>query len=119
MQVHTVAFDVANEPEAVEQLKAVAAAGCGQFFAADSAIELRQALHSAGQMTFTVTDPATGESWTGSVGSESLLLPSGTYRLTIEAHPPVDLGVIEINSGSKTTVPLARKPEGFRRSGSH
>jgi hypothetical protein len=119
IQVHTVAFDVGSETEAVEQLKQVAAAGCGQFFLAEGAIELRQALGSAGQMTFTLTDLDTGETWTESVGSAPLRLTGGTYRLTVQAQSPVDLGTVEITPGSTTTVLLARTPEGVRRSDSH
>jgi hypothetical protein len=119
IRVHTVAFDVGSDPEVVEQLKRVAAEGCGQFFEAADAIELQDSLRTAGQMTFTATHPGSGESWTGSVGSEPIHLTSGTYRLTVQTHPAVDLGVVEITEGSTTTVRLIRTPNGIRQSGGH
>lgn len=115
MQVHTVGFDVGNDSAAVEQLEAVAEAGCGQFVAASNADDLRHALRTAGQLTFTVMHPETGETWSGAVGSESLDLPAGTYRVTVQSHPPVEVGSVQITGGTTTKVQLIRSEEGILR----
>ena len=115
MQVHTVGFDVGDDSAAVQQLKAVAEAGCGQFVSATNADDLRQALRTAGLLAFTVTDPETGETWSGAVGSESIELPAGTYRVTVKSHPPVDVGNLQITGGTTTRVQLIKTEEGFLR----
>ena len=115
MQVHTVGFDVGTDSAAVEQLEAVAEAGCGQFVAAANAHDLRHALRTAGQLTFTVTDPDTGETWSGTVGSESMELPAGTYRVTVQSHPPVEVDSLQISGGTTTRVQLIKSEEGILR----
>ncbi|MDX1642988.1 MAG: VWA domain-containing protein [Thermoanaerobaculia bacterium] len=114
MRVHTVGFDVGGAPEAVEQLRAVAEAGCGRFVSAGSADELRSALRTAGSTSFTVTDSASGERWTGTVGGARLEVAAGTYRLRIDGDPPTDLGEVRVEAGEKVTLWLERGPEGLR-----
>lgn len=116
IKVHTVGFDIDGEPEAVAQLKAVAEAGCGRFVSAADAGELQQALQKTTRPTFTLSASASGETRTGAIGAEAIVVPAGTYRLTIEDAGPLDLGEIEIAPGARKKVELVRTAEGFRRS---
>jgi len=60
--------------------------------------------------------PVFCEARTGTIGSDGIVVPAGTYRLTIEDSNPLDLGEIEIAPGARKTVRLVRAADGLRRS---
>ena len=107
LKVHVVGFDVLGTPQAVEQLKQVAEAGGGRFFLAENADQLSQALQEAVRLNYSVWDDQGNLVVTHPVGSP-LEIMSGSYRVEIDASPPLRLDAVQVERGGSTVIELAR-----------
>ncbi len=110
IMVHLIGFGLGNAAdEDAASLRAVANASGGQYVAAGSAEELKEALMQTVATAFSVFKGST-EVATGSLGSEEpLFLPEGDYRIELDSSPPQN---VQISLAPRDRMTLTLQKEG-------
>ncbi len=88
-KLHVIGFAV-DDPVANETLRALAETGKGLYFDADNSAQLADALRQAVELRYQIVTPDGAEVAAGNVGQAPIQLPAGTYRLRINATPPIE-----------------------------
>lgn len=81
-----IGFDVADNPVAVETLRAVAEVGGGSYFDAHDPGMLEKALKEAVQLSYQALNEQGDVLATGLVGGPVLALPPGRYQLRLDSE---------------------------------
>jgi len=84
VRIDVIGLAVETEPEAVQQLRGVAAAGSGAYFSAESTDALRTALRMTAPVVFRVYDADGAVVAVGLLGDPALTLRAGRYTVVIE-----------------------------------
>ena len=114
VRIDVIGLAVEDEPEVVQQLRDIAAAGSGTYFSAESTDALLTALRLAAPVMFSVYD-ADGEAVAaGVVGDPAVTLRAGQYTVVIETA----LGQVSVEaavfSDKETRVEVEYKDGTFR-----
>lgn len=103
-RVNIVGFAVENEALKA-QFREWAHLGNGQYFDAAGAADLGQAIAAAVQPPYRVHDAAGNEIARGLVDGAPVEVPSGTYRVEVQAAQTVIIDNVEVGSGVRAVVP--------------
>ena len=102
-RVNIVGFAV--EDEALKaQFREWAHLGDGQYFDAAGAADLGQAIAAAVQPPYRVLDAAGNEVARGLVDGAPVEVPTGTYRVEVQAAQPVVVDNVQVGSGARAVV---------------
>lgn len=88
-KLHVIGFAV-DDPVANETLRALAETGKGLYFDADNSAQLADALRQAVELRYQIVNADGAEVAAGNVGQAPIQLPAGSYRLIINATPPIE-----------------------------
>ena len=108
LKIHVIGFDIAQEPEAREQLTKIAEVTGGTYFDAESSEQLRIALQHSLPIRYRVYNQQGEEVFIGVLGEAGPRLPPGVYRVVIDAFPAFVLENVAIQSDRTTTITLER-----------
>lgn len=99
MRLNIVGFAL-NDEQVESQFAAWAELGGGRYFSAGNAAGLSEALEEALRVPFVVYDHSGAEIATGAVDGEKLELPSGIYRVVVQASPPQVFERVDIHGSA-------------------
>ncbi len=112
--LNVVGFDIAQDPQAREQLMAIAQACDGLYCDAADSQQLRQAVRSITPFFYTVFDEAGSIVFEGRIGQDGPSLPAGTYTVVIDAEPPITLENVVVQDQLTTRISVEQQNGGFR-----
>jgi PKD repeat protein len=114
LRIDVIGLAVEDEPEVVQQLRDIAAAGSGTYFSAESTDALLTALRLAAPVMFSVYDADEEAVAAGVVGDPAVTLRAGQYTVVIETA----LGKVSVEaavfSDKETRVEVEYKDGTFR-----
>jgi hypothetical protein len=116
LRISVIGFDIADDPAAGETLRAIAAAGGGNYFDAADSAALLESLQEAVKLSYRVLDPAGEVVATGSVGGAAVTLPPGAYRVLLDVEGAAEVPV-EIAAGGETALELTEDGTGLAQAG--
>lgn len=114
LRIDVIGLAVEAEPEAVAQLRGIAAAGNGTYFRAESTDELQTALRLAAPMRFSVYDASGAIAMSGAVGDQAIPLRAGRYTVVIETALGDISAEVEVASDAETRVAVEYTEGVFR-----
>ena len=102
---YVIGFDVGGNLAARDQLIRIASILGGTYLDAEDADQLSLALSIAAPLTYSVTDEDGEIVYIGRLGDSGPgELPAGTYKVTIDAVPPIILNDVEITGDGTTRI---------------
>jgi len=102
--IHVVGFDLADDPEAREELQAIAAVSGGEYRPADTSEQLRNALRASLEVPYVIYDGSGTEVYRGVLGDQPPELSPGQYRIVISTTPNPIERTITVRPGEATTI---------------
>ncbi len=114
LRINVVGFDVGRVSEARDQLMQIAQATGGAYFEASNREELRQALSLSAPFSYSVYDANGTLVHSGRLGDAGPpSLPTGTYRVVINASPPIVLENVVVSNQQTTLVSVEQQNGGI------
>lgn len=110
LKLHIVGFDI-KEPDAREELEAIAKSTEGTYLDAKDSQELLSSLEQTLQIEFEILDEEGQVKAKGMVGGESIRLMEGSYTLRLLVEPEPFEAEITVRSAQKTKVIFAKEKD--------
>jgi len=115
LRINVVGFDIGRDSSARDQLMQIAQATGGAFLEASNREELRRALSLSAPFSYSVYDQASTLVYEGRLGEDvGPQLPTGTYRVVINATPPIVIDNVVVSDQRTTTVTVEQEDGGYR-----
>jgi hypothetical protein len=107
--IHVVGFDLADDPEAGEQLQAIAEVSGGVYRTADTSQQLRDALRASIEVPYVIFDTTGTEVYRGVLGDSPPELSPGDYRVVISTIPDPIERTVTVRPGQATTITIRQQ----------
>lgn len=115
LRIHVVGFDIGEDQGARQQLREIAQVTGGIYYDARNSEELRNALAVAAPFSYSVYDEFGTLLYSGRIGdSGPPSLAAGSYRVVIDATPPIVLENVMIAPDGTTTIKVEQANGAFR-----
>ena len=98
-----------GDSELKGQMESLAALSGGEFYDARGSEELNDAILESVSVPFTVHDSSGDVITQGTVGSEGIEVPAGSWKVVVEGEPQVTVAEVVISPGATTTVEVQRE----------
>jgi hypothetical protein len=113
LRIDVIGFDVAGQDGTADQLRKIADATHGSYFAAQSSQQLKIAMQSIINVRYQVFDAQGEKVFEGIIGEEGPQLAPGTYSVVVLGTPALVVDSVIVRPGETTKYEVTRTNTGY------